>query len=329
MALRFIESFDTGATDKWDTCPGSLVAGGRNGNGYDMSGSAKKTLDAQTTWIIGLACKTSQVVQLGTFLEIQDAAGASHLAFIYDSGPIYVMDHDGVTLGTTSVSFTADEYIYVEIKAFIDDTGTVEVRFNETPVMSLTGVDTKSAAVGDAVKIVFPDLANFIIDDIYICDGTGSNNNDFLGDCYVTCVLPNGSLSPDKAEWKSSVDDGQSVHENVDTAEPDTSPYNYDTSGGNVTDIWEFTDIAAADDIYGVQVSCRAEAEDSDSTVAMHNVCRIGGSAGTEYDSASYNLTTAYTYHSNVWEQNPDTSMDWDKDTINAAEFGYEREVAP
>jgi hypothetical protein len=68
--------------------------------------------------------------------------------------------------------------------------GTVDVRFNGCPVYSRSSMNTLPSG-GIATRAVLGDgyppysMSYVRIDDFYVCDGTGSKNNDFLGDVLV------------------------------------------------------------------------------------------------------------------------------------------------
>jgi hypothetical protein len=334
MTLRFIDSFDdrdgTYLSQKWNTNAGSIYAGGRNGTQCMSAAGAHKILDDQTTWIVGFGLYY-HTDALATFMEFWDNLGNYQMSITtLSGGTLRVAYGSGIPIvGDSTSPLLFDEYQYIEVKVVIHDTnGSVDIRQNGISIFHADSIDTDYTDVGSVSQIVFPHLtANDFIDDVYICDGNGTKNNDFLGDCHIEYILPNGAGTPATAEWLNSGDDTASLYTMVDE-NPPGGDRNYDLGASlPVKDVWAFPDLAAeSNSILGIQVNCLARVEDLDVAVNMKNVCRSGG---VDYLSDAYLVdNTDYLYHTSIWEQNPNGTVDWTRITFNAAEFGYEREAA-
>jgi len=89
---------------------------------------------------------------------------------------------------------------FLEIKITMHETaGAIEVRVNGNEILNETGLNTKdddgTATEFETIKLMgvdgtADDAGNTYFDDWYICDDTGSNNNDFLGPLKVETLLP-------------------------------------------------------------------------------------------------------------------------------------------
>ena len=89
----------------------------------------------------------------------------------------------------------ASTWVYVEIKVkFHASTGTVDIHFNGSSVLSLTGQNTDQTLNAQASQVMFLGSANNAdhtqFDDLYICDTTGSINNDILGPQKIVLIQP-------------------------------------------------------------------------------------------------------------------------------------------
>jgi hypothetical protein len=334
MTLRFIDSFDDRSGDelnmKWDTNTNWIQAGGRNGTTcMDLPHAAVKIFDDQITWIVGFALyyHTNAVASFMTFLDHDSGAQMSIKAI--PDGYLRVTYGAGIPIiGDSTLPLLFDEWQYVEVKVHIDDTvGTFDILRNGTSIYHVDTIDTDYTDVGSVNQIVFPSLtADDFMDDLYICDGNGSKNNDFLGDCHIEYILPNGVGTPATSEWLNSDDDTASLYTMVDE-NPPIGDRNYDLGASlPVKDVWAFPDLSAeSNSILGIQVNCLARVEDLDTSVAMHNICRFDG---TDYNSASFTVNDLdYKYYMSIWERDPTNTANWTKDSFNSAEFGYEREV--
>jgi len=107
----------------------------------------------------------------------------------------------GTTISGCMVSGT---WNYVEAKINFDDTnGSVDIRVDEGNVLNLSSVSTTVSGANtiDSIRIYSSDgqKSDYMesvyshIDDLYICNTSGSINNDFLGVCLVDVAFPSAS----------------------------------------------------------------------------------------------------------------------------------------
>lgn len=335
MALRFVDGFDHYAdadiTQKWTTNASMSVSSGsgrRGSNALSYSaGSARnvvKTLDAQGTWVIGSAWKFS-VFSTGTIelMSLLDA-GTRQCELRLNTDGTLSITRNGTVLGTTSFAISTEEYFYIEFKVFIHDTsGTAEVKVNGDSKLALSGVDTKNTANASANQVrighgsAVAGSPSALIDDIYICDGTGSTNNDFLGDCRVDAYLPSGNGN--SSQLVGSDADSIDNYLHVDESAPDGDTSYVESATAGQKDTYAMADMVhTPSSIFGVQVLASAKKDDAGS----RSIATVTRSGAADYDGASQGLSTSYAYYSDIREQDPATAAAWTKTGFNAAEMG-------
>ena len=195
MALRFIDGFEH------YTVPAQLALKYSSVNNLSMasmtgrrtgsvavrfnspSDSLRQTLDDQATWITGFALYAdSHSSSTAKILQLIDSSGAVQLTLGLVNGAIQLYRGDASTLLATSAqALQAGVWNYVEVKATIADTGGLfEARVNEQVWVSFTGDTKQSTTLATARVLRFSSVpyVNTGMHDLYICDGTGTVNND-------------------------------------------------------------------------------------------------------------------------------------------------------
>jgi hypothetical protein len=333
MALIFLDSVEhySVATDKYENVNGtatvsvSAVRSGSKGLLISQNNQVRKTVPALATYIAGCAFRLPTTPGNGA------PGGTSVIAF-GDTGTIQIIvgiDQNGfikvrnssTALGT-SVSpipgWGINQWHYMEVKGKVDPTvGTVEVRIDGAVVISLTGVNTRSSANSYANQIWFGDAWNsgaVHADDIYICDTTGTYNNNYLGDVKVTCLTPNGAGAFTQFALTGAANNFSAVNE---------LPYNDDTSYvSDATvgdrDSYAFTDITLTGNIWGIMVWARARKDDA----GTRQLSVSARSSGTDLFGPTFSVASSYAYYSTIYETDPNTSLPWTVAGLNAAEFG-------
>jgi len=341
MALRYIDGFDlytTATTDlatRWGTAPTSstyvALTTGRSGSGQAVrlyntsSGVLGKTLDAQATWIVGFALKIEAMPSSSVpyLVEFRDSAASSQASVIMTpTGALELFrgGQYGTLLAASADVIAINVWNYIEIKLTVaDSAGVFEVRVNGTVVASYTG-DTKassSIATASTVRFYAIGSSNCHFDDLYICDGTGSRNNSYLGDCRVDALLPTGAGNTTQFTQNG----GTSNWDNVASANPlDATKYNSaDTVG--YSDSFALADLSAlGSTIKGVQSVIMAKKDDAGERT-MKSKLRI---SSTDYYGTTQALASSYAFVQDIFETNPNTSTTWTESDINGMEIGYE-----
>lgn len=195
------EPFNTLAN--WTTEAGSpSIVAGRTGTAVKLPSSGLParirytipSVNESDTVTVGFAFKISgfggaeeQFLQLWS-----DSNTVQHTVInITTTGTIKVMRGANV-LAISTATITANTWTYLEVQAKLHDTaGFVTVRMNGTPIVSVSGVDTRNAGTKTTYDtLIFPPLYyDLYVDDLYILTGSGCA---FKGDQIIT--TPNCDL---------------------------------------------------------------------------------------------------------------------------------------
>lgn len=319
MAIIFMDSFDHyGSADflkKWSGGGGTLYASGygRRGGGSIFRPLCHKNFDAtKTTVIAGFAVSPTGGGRIMYFGYGDTVLTALHAN---TAGELLVYNDLGAIIGRTRPNLMATSaYAYVEIKAVMGTTaGAVEVRVNGKVELSLTNVRTSASQY---TSIGFGQLINwdFLIDDLYVCDTSGSVNNDFLGDCRVDAYMPTseGAL----LEWTPTP---AGVHyTTVDDNPINTADY-IETATAGAIDLFGYTDLVNVPlAVFGVQLNSAIRKTDAGER-EFNGVARIGS---TNYLGPNMSLYDSTIYIPTIWDVNPSTGTAWTREQIDAAQFG-------
>ena len=344
MSLIYVDGFDDNMlTQKWTAVVGSpTTPSGRNGNGLHLlapsSNSTSKVskqvaaADEHATFIVGFAYKPANVTSTpatnstyGLVAFLSDSLATSHLTLCPNADGTVSVRRGGIAgtvLGTSVVSLTAGVFQYIEMKATLhDSTGIVTVKLNGTAIITLTGQDTKNAGT----KTVFDGFGMGVMggigsttdyDDLYLCNGAGSVNNDFLGDVAVETLLPSGNGS--NSQFVGSDGNSTDNYLLVDESTPSSTDYAGSATSGN-KDSYAMADLSrATGTVFGVVANPWVGNSDAGAQNFKH-VCK---SSGTTDVGTSTAINTTYQPYQKVYELNPDSAGAWTVTTVNAAEFG-------
>lgn len=336
MAIVFSDSVDhyTTVTGKYPTIANSpfVNAGtGRHGASLRM-GSTDGRADIPTltpapsgaTAIAGMAIKISDISKAHCLFAFMQGGSLQMEARITAAG-LLTVTRNGTVLGTSAAALVANRWTYVELKVVINpSTGTYELRVDGANVVSGTGANTRAtgSSTWDGLRLgdtAFTGSFTKDYDDIYFLDGSGSFNNDFLGDvrvdAYVTTA--NGNTSG------STPSTGTNRALNVDDAAPNgDTDYNTLAASGD-KDTLVLTDLSPAGvgTVLGFQVLIYAAKTDA----GAGSVCPVIRSGGTDYDGTATALSTTYGYARVPYDTNPATGVRMTESEFNAAELGYKR----
>jgi len=292
--------------------------------------------DADNTLVIGMFIKTPTV--LSSFTEILRAYAGESVQFSFQSNSDGTLDFyrgTGSLLGTSTFAFSANTKYYVEFKVVVGDgtNGSMEMWVADlssdddtvtAQEWTITSVDTRSSTSAyetswDAVQL-FSWGATTIYDDIYICDGTGSTNNDLLGNLYVEAITPTGAGTT--TDFTPSAG---SNYQNVDETglSDDDTTYNEATANGDI-DLYSMSNLPGGGDIFGVQVQAEVRVTEGDMR-KVKLLAREGTTTGASGQFSTLNDT--YGGRAYVFETNPDTSLAWTSTEVDAIECGIEQDA--
>lgn len=339
MALVWVDGFDTYGTSiaspvsptgiltrKYTTQYGTLrVYGPRiSGNGYSIrtEGSYIDTpvLTADTKLIIGFGLfihHWALGIQDGTLFEIYQGS----------TRRIYGYWHARMAALQIKLDKATDEVIgeipakwyrwqYLEL-AFDTSAGTFEARLNGETVVSASGLTFDS--INEIVRLgrqTYPYSYPYF-DDFYVCDGTGSRNNDFLGPRKVVTLRPESDVVGYQ-DWTplTGVDHWAMVDEEVCD---DDSTYVSETDTDE-TDLFEIDDVSSLlSEVNGLMLYADARKEDGDGDFNLRLPIRL--SAVVDEGSSIVVSETAYTGKYRISEEKPGTG-DWTASDVDSAQIG-------
>lgn len=341
MSLLLIDGFETYATadiSKYWAVVGSPAinsSGGRRGGGALYSPNDGFTATSVT--YIRASNLTSTVFGF-SFNYVGMATSAKHICTLYDAASIQC----GVALdrgllffsnapagavarvGAAAVLYEGTSY-YIELKVTVhNSTGSYELRVNGSVVSTGSGIDTAGVSANNYFNSIEFGVngspgafVTYKYDDLYICDLAGSVNNDFLGDCQVDVIRPDG----DGNYTQFTPSTGTSHFALVDETTPNTTDYNSDATAGN-KDSYTMTALPALsnDVIKGVQVRGAALKSDSGARSLKQGV----RSSTTNSLGAAHALGTSQAIYIDVVELDPATAVAWTTAGVNAVEALFE-----
>jgi len=339
MALRFFDGFDHYAiaddTRKWTTrvvTNGSISSSGTrfSSGSYWQVGAwqigLQKVIDSQATWVFGCAVYVGSAPTNDEYIVVFIDGTTHHVRLkLLANQKLQVSRGDGTVLATGTATVSLSTWHYIEIKVTISDSaGAAEVRLNGVTDINISSVDTRNGgnASADTIQIAGGPSSSGVdmrYDDVYLCDGTGSINNDFLGDVRVSALYPTGAGA--HTDWTPSTG---SNWQNVDdaTSNGDTD---YNSSGTpNQIDTYAMGDLpASAASVLGVFYHFWVRKDDAGSR-QVAPVVRI---SGTDYVGTTVTVPSSYDEFHEMHETSPATSAAWTVSEVNGMEYGV-KEIA-
>jgi len=234
----------------------------------------------------------------------------------------------GVLLATGR-AIPLNSYTYVEAKVKVSDAaGTVEVRLNgsPTPEFALTAQDTCTGVTPLITHFSLghyaPTLADSISSiyssfhcDFYLCDTTGPDNNDFLGELRGDLMLPDAP-GANQDFTPSTGSDHEAV---IDEVPPSATDYLESSVTGD-KDTHTVTPLTGIDNIVAVQINNWFFK--SDAGYAAGRSLLVSGA--TEDTGVTLAAPLDPIYQLDSWELDPNTSAAWTLANLNAIEIGTE-----
>lgn len=320
MALQMIEGFETQeaiSRPNWSRTSFSWPAGrfgGKAMGGYnDMVVYPPQNAEVV---ICGFAWYTEMNylnVDLYTpslsSIQARMVIGSDRLVKFYRGG--------GSTLLWTGSSpvIQANAWHYIEIKARIASAGgLLEIRVDGVTVGTYVG-NTMNAADSSALVSTVR-INNITIDDFYLCDGTGDEFNNYLGEIQVETLVPNANGSASQLTGS----DGNSVDNYLLVDEFPMSETDYAQSVvAGARDLYGFTNLIQSGQILAVQPEIALTKGNAGPAYARI-VEKVEGTERKSIDIPASNLLWK---HTGPKTRDP-RGLPWTTATVNAAEFGVE-----
>jgi hypothetical protein len=217
VALLFCDSFDHYATaqltEKYSqistSSPPTITTGGRNPSStpnnclsLPVEGYLGRSIPNTTTLIFGAAVNPGNGWPNNQApFEIWDSATKQLDVILTPSGAITIQSPAGVILATTPtglIPLNSFTYVEIQIVFSLTTTGSIAIQINGVVQATVSGIQTAYSTNASANLLYIGEyssgtFATILYDDFYICDGTGTVNNSFLGDVRVMIALPNGN----------------------------------------------------------------------------------------------------------------------------------------
>lgn len=357
MTLRWIEGVEANAhathiERKYRAVTGSPTIGlfqGRSGQhclrdniAVLYTPSLSSTSPEHDTWIVGFAFKMNDNTGAGTpsdtqiagieFITDTDASPTAQLSlqlnrvddFIYR----WVLKRGNTISSTTidtSSNFWANKWYYFEIKVKIDpSTGTYELRQDGSNIMSGSGTNTAASGDSgmDSIAIhMDSDFGNspfHQVDDLYVLDTQGTYNNDFLGDCHIEGIYPDGD--GDVLQWDPSLGGSHYVEVDETTNVSDDDKVTADAIGEK--DLFDYEDLTTTiDNIRGIQISTQHAMQTSGSRSFVHTMRDISNN-DNDGSKTIVSSSGVYSTATEIVEKEPQGGSDWTKSDLDDYQFG-------
>lgn len=273
-----------------------------------------------------LSCAFGIYTDSGTMPQVYMRRTSANGLQVYRGNPATADNSNpqGTLLASSIPGIVDYAWHYYEMYVMIHATaGRVTVKVDGNTVIDFTG-NTKNTGTSTNIDgIMFSggvwssDRAGMTtIDDFYVCDGTGTTNNTFLGDVRVQTLMPDGAGSSTQLAPTGSTTNWQNVAE---------VPYNATTYNSSAAvgerDMYTLGNVAAnTSTIFGVQSVAhmlKTGAGTANARVA------IKSGATLSYDTTRSLGTSDFVY-TQVRETDPNTSTGWTPAGVNGIEMGVE-----
>ena len=273
-------------------------------------------LTTDRTLIIGAAIKINLATSVAYIYSLIDIANTKYGMRLYYDGTGDLRVYNGSTLinGTSGLGLSAGVWYYIEFKVYCDNTvGTYEVRVGGVNVLSGTADTQYTSTLNYYSKVRLGITAAYLsYDDFYVCDSTGTVNNNFLGNCKVETLRPAGDSV---VTWTPDI--GVTNYTQIDEQVIDDDTTYVEATTGK--DLYTYGNTANTS-IQGVMITTDVRQTDA-TDYTLNNITKSGV---TEISDNKFVGATGYTAKTTVVEQDPNTSTPWTQTTLNAAEFGVE-----
>ncbi len=228
-------------------------------------------------------------------------------------------NNTGVLIASSTASMPPATWNYIEIKyVFGTTTGEIQVRVDNEVFINSTGINTTGTAA--SINALYLQGMNnglyTYYDDLYVCDASGTSNNNFLGPIYVCTMPPTADSSV-----QMTPSTGTTNFNLVDEPTANTTDY-VTATVSNWTDLYAAANLPTtltASSIPGVLIKTKSMKPTANSGVLQLGAKANGTTAWSQ--SKTINQTTYKTYFT-VMEKQPDGTTDWNQAAVDGIEIG-------
>lgn len=260
-------------------------------------------------------------------ISIRDSSNTTILSVSLNpdgSLSLYRGSFSGTLIETSDTYLTAGTFHHVEFRAFIDDTvGEFELRVNGVVALQLGGLNlgtspAKMACFG-GIAGTTASQPYLYLDDIFIWDGVGTYNNDFLGPLRVLTVFADGDGSPQ--DW--DVTGAATGYEAIDEVPADGDTTFISTGVLNEKATFTLPELPVeVSYIAGIYLPVLSRIEEAGTGSINASIISNGLSY---YGGDNQPLTSSYTYWPFTFDYDPNTEVAWTKSGFEAAAFQVEK----
>ena len=317
MARIFIDGFESGDQDMWDTSIGATVI---SSSGLDMDGdyclellsntdSLEKNITATDEMYFALLWRPNTLSNWRDIFSCHK--DGTHILTIRWEYPTDRLEaYNGASLATGTATFVEDITYLIEVWfKQADSGGRVVVKVDSVSDIDFTG-DTKPGAdtqfnqvrLGRVGAYANAYYDNFIMDDAA-----------WIGNTQIQKILPTGAGN--STGWNSSVGNNWDCVDERPASDADYVSINavdqVDTyAAGNMT--------GDIDTVKCVQIQSRTESDGAPTPTNLKLVVR----SGADYFSSDKSVPATPKSLCNLWESNPADAAAWEEADVNAMEIG-------
>ena len=344
MTLLFIDSFDHYQKDEIvdkgysgnDVAHPSLYSheieigtGRRGGNCLKarspaLSGGLAHNIDESSSVVLGVALNFEaffNTVSYESAIALLDDGAAIIAKVSTTASGELVLESGGVTSTTSTNAFIAGSYAYYELK-YTKGTGAdgfAELRKDGVVLLTITTSTATENISAFSLPHGSPSAPrDVLVDDLYILNSEGTDNNDYLGDVRVDCHYTIADASETSFVPYISGDNYLMVDDTL--TDSDSSFVDAGTIGAR--DLYDVTLSTTGTTIYGAQHVIHNRKTDA-GTVTISAITEKTGGTG-EQENGTHKASDDYTFTAVIMEKDPDDGVsDWTDSRLNTTEFGY------
>lgn len=219
------------------------------------------------------------------------------------------------TLWTSNVTLNAGSWYYIELKVLIHDTnGILDLVVNDVADSSFSG-NTRNTASSTFYFVDFRSTGTtsgvgWYMDDVYVCDSSGTFNNTYLGEVICSQAPLTGDSS---VAWSRNT--GASNYLAVDDllgSPDDATTYVFSLTPTD-RDEYTLTNTSGADTVFGVKVNVRAQKDGANARSLKYGI-----KTGVNQRETQVILGAGYSNFQTIHETYDGTNQ-WTTATLDAA----------
>jgi len=318
MVTVYIDGFDhyTTLTDAGWVGSGSITTSNPRTGSRCATVNGVVTFNASQDWIVEGAHRPQTALSNINIIAIQDA-GTVQVAVRQNTDATLSVLRGSTVLATSVQALSLLTYHWIQFRAKIDNVGAYTLIVDGVTWLSNASVDTQNTANATGNQVYMAGYGAATWDDVIMRSGSSGSDSDFLGDCIVTTLYPDGAgssteFTPDTGANYSRVDEAQ--------VDADTS-YVYSSTPGNI-DLYAFGNLIGAPAVRALAVAMHARKDDAGtiqlSAMVRHNSANYQG-------LVAHSMTSSYLQYRENYDVNPGTGSPWLAADINTAEFGIKQ----